>query len=174
MGKKLFIILIILITLSTIVYALLGGFKSVDMSVNKEPDIYIYGTEIKSKLGSDSLRNAFMEARGLVENQNEAIAIAIAYYGEANEETGAVFNFIGILLNDSSTKMRIDGWETRRFKAPQSIKACIEANVLVMPTPEDMLSDLKEYSHENQIEPDSIFIEYYSGPNNLCVELLSK
>jgi hypothetical protein len=43
-----------------------------------------------------------------------------------------------------------------------------------MPTPDDMLSNLKEYSYENKIEPDSIFIEYYSGPNNLCVELLSK
>ena len=174
MGKKLFITLAILITISTVVYAILGGFKSADQTINNKPLIYIYGKEIKSTLGSDSLKNAFMKARDLVEKESEASAIAIVYYGEANEETGEVFNFIGTLLKESNTTLKIEDWAVRKLEAPNSVKACIEANVLVMPTPDDMLSNLKEYSYENKIEHDSIFIEYYSGPNNLCVELLSK
>lgn len=171
MKKALFII-VPLIIIIIIAYAFLGGFKEVDKSVEESVLVHIAGTEYIGKIGSDSLQNLFMQAKGLVESEETATSIAIAYYGEANEITGAIHNFIGVQVGDEPIYKMPADWEIRTFKRPTSVKGCIEANVLAMPTPDDMLQDLKVYATENSIAVDSVFIEFYPGPNQLCVQLL--
>ncbi len=138
------------------------------------PIIHIYGTYYEGTIGSDTLQDLFMQSRGIVEKNNEIRAVAIVYLGETNEKTGAVKNFVGVQLNDEDTFGLPERWEMRIFNSSKSVKGCIEANVLVMPTPDDMLQELKNFAEKQSISTDTIFIEYYAGPNNLCVELLGK
>jgi len=172
--KKLLVVVIILVGVSVLSYALLGGFKSLEVQVQTNPETLILGIAYSGKINSDSLQNLFMEARDIVENSPEASAIAIAYYGEANEETGMVNNFIGVELSANKTDLTHKDWKIRRFNAQNSVTGCISANILVMPTPEDMLTELRTFSKEQQLQSDTVFIEYYKGPNDLCVELLAK
>jgi len=172
--KKAAYIIIPLVIISVIIYAILGGFKEITKSKETDLLIHIAGTEYIGKVGSDSLQLLFMQAKNLVESEETATAIAIAYFGEADTKTGQVHNFIGIAVGEEPIYDMPKGWEIKTFKRPVSVRGCIEASVLAMPTPDDMLQELKEYSKEQQIEVDSIFIELYPGPNQLCVELLGK
>ncbi len=174
MGKKILLVIIVLLVISAIAYTILGGFKPLSMSITENTTTHIVGKYFKGKMASDTLQDIFLQAREIVENHEEVTAIAIAYYGEVDEETGLVTNFIGFKTDGGLPSYSPEGWTLRTFEAPKSVKACIEANILVMPTPEDMQDKLRKYSAENDIKPDSIFIEYYTGPSNLCVELLSK
>ncbi|MGM0582347.1 MAG: hypothetical protein ACQETL_16835 [Bacteroidota bacterium] len=171
MKKALFII-IPLIVISIIVYALLGGFKEVEKSIDEDVLVHIAGTEYQGKIGSDSLEMLFMQAKDLVESEATATAIAIAYYGEADTKTGAVHNFIGVAIGDEMIYEMPADWEIKTFERSTSVKGCIEANVLAMPTPDDMLQELKMYAVDKNVAVDSMFIELYPGPNQLCVQLL--
>lgn len=170
--KKVVGFIILIIVLSIISYAFLGGFKSIEKSVEQNPLIHIAGIEYKGKIGSDSLQQLFMESKDLVESEETATSIAIVYYGEADNKSGAVHNFVGVVVGDNPVYEMPDKWEIKTFKKNHSVKGCIEANVLAMPTPEDMLEELRIYAEEQSLATDSIFIEYYPGPNQLCVELL--
>ncbi|WP_375580050.1 hypothetical protein ABWH96_03000 [Marivirga tractuosa] len=172
--KKVLLVIVLLIIISLISYAFLGGFKSIEKTVEDNPVIRIAGTEYAGKVGSDSLQMLFMESKDLVESEETATSIAIVYYGEADSKSGAVQNFIGVVIGDEPIYQIPDNWEIKTFKKNKSVKGCIEANVLAMPTPEDMLEELKLYAEEQSLATDSIFIEYYPGPNQLCVELLGK
>ena len=171
MKKALFII-IPLIVVSIIIYAFLGGFKEVEKSVEEDMVVQIAGTAYKGKISSDSLQMLFMQAKDLVESEPTATSIAIAYYGEANPKTGQVHNFIGIAVGDEMIYEMPKNWEIRIFRKSTSVKGCIEANVLAMPTPDDMLQELKMYAIDQNVAVDSLFIEFYPGPNRLCVQLL--
>jgi hypothetical protein len=171
--KKGFLILIFIILISIIIYAFLGGFKSIEKTIEEDKSIHIAGIEYVGKVGSDSLQMLFMQSKKLVETEEKASSIAIVYYNEADEKTGDVHNFIGVVSDDASISNMPKNWELRTFERKASVKGCIEANVLAMPTPEDMLEELKSYASEKNIETDSIFIEYYPGPNQLCVEILA-
>jgi hypothetical protein len=170
--KKALYVIVALIIVSLIAYALLGGFKQVEKSIEKDFLVHIAGTEYQGKIGSDSLQMLFMQAKKLVESEATATAIAIAYYGEADTKTGAVHNFIGAKIGDEMIYKMPEGWEIKSFKRTTSVKGCIEANVLAMPTPEDMLQELKMFALAKSIPTDSLFIELYPGPNQLCVQLL--
>lgn len=170
--KKALYIIIPLIVISVIIYAFLGGFKTVEKSIEEDVLVHIAGTEYIGKVGSDSLQMLFMQARNLVESEATASSIAIVYYGEADSKTAAVHNFIGVEVGDEPIYKMPNDWEIRTFKRPTSVKGCIEANVLAMPTPDDMLQDLKLYAKEKKMAADSLFIEFYPGPNQLCVQLL--
>jgi len=171
MKKALFII-VPLIIISIIIYALLGGFKKVDKSIEENTLVHIAGTEYIGKVGSDSLEMLFMQAKDLVESEATAIAIAIAYYGEPDLKTGAVHNFIGVAIGDEMIYEMPSGWEIKTFERSSSVKGCIEANVLALPTPDDMLQELKMYAIDKNVAVDSMFIEFYHGPGQLCVQLL--
>jgi hypothetical protein len=170
--KKALYIVIGLIIVSLIAYALLGGFKEVDKSLEEDVVVHIAGLEYQGEIGSDSLQTLFMQAKELVESEATATAIAIAYYGEADTKTGAVHNFIGVAIGDEMIYEMPTGWEIKTFTRSTSVKGCIEANVLAMPTPDDMLQELKMYAIEKEVAVDSMFIEFYPGPNQLCVQLL--
>lgn len=173
MKKALYIIIPLLI-ISVVIYAVLGGFKEVEKSIENDFLVHIAGTEYKGKVGSDSLQALFMQAKDLVESEATAISITIAYFGEADTKTGAVHNFIGVELEDEPNFKMPKDWEIRTFKRSKSVKGYIEANVLAMPTPDDMLQDLKLFAKEQNIAVDSVFIEFYLGPNQLCVQLLGE
>ncbi|HET8861150.1 hypothetical protein [Marivirga sp.] len=173
MKKALFII-IPLIIISLVAYSILGGFKNIEKSIEKDVMIHIAGTEYKGKIGSDSLQMLFMQAKNLVESEETASSIAIAYYGEADTKTGIVHNFIGVVVGDEPIYNMPKDWEIKTFTKTNSVKGCIEANVIAMPTPEDMLQDLKLYAEEKSLAVDSMFIEFYPGPNELCVQLFAK
>ncbi|WP_296623331.1 hypothetical protein [Marivirga sp.] len=170
--KKALLIITALIIVSIIAYAILGGFKEVEKSIEEDALVSIAGTEYQGKIGSDSLQMLFMQAKDLVESEATANAIAIAYYGEADAKTGAVYNFIGVAIGDEMIYEMPKGWEIKTFKRSTSVKGCIEANVLAMPTPDDMLQELKMFAIDQNIAVDSMFIEFYPGPNQLCVQLL--
>lgn len=174
MNKKYLFIIIIILVLALTTYYLLGGFKTPEFNTVDQPEINILGTYYEGTLGSDSLSELFMESRKMVEENTDISEIAIAYYGNVDEESGFVRNFIGVIVPENSTKTLKSNWEMRSFKATTSIKACIQANVLAMPTPNNMLADLRSYGEEENIKADTFFIEYYAGPNNLCVELFGK
>ncbi|GAA5034627.1 hypothetical protein GCM10011506_29410 [Marivirga lumbricoides] len=173
MNKK-FVILGLILLLAVIIYYWLGGFKSIRKEIIKDTNITVLGFYYEGKIGSDSLQNLFEQARQLVLKEEYAKSIALVYYGEPNENTGEVKNFIGVQTDNTAIKAKPYNWEYRKFKRNKSIMGCIEANVLAMPTPDDMVSELKSFALENEVALDSIFIEYYRGPNNVCVELLSK
>lgn len=173
MNKK-YLILGLILLLTILSYYWLGGFQSVQKQIIENPEITVLGFYYKGKIGSDTLQNLFEQARQLVLNKEYAKSIALVYYGEANQETGAVENFIGVKTDNHSIKKIPNKWEYRKFKSTTSVIGCIEASVLVMPTPETMLGELQLFAEENQIQLDTLFIEYYKGPNNVCVELLSK
>jgi hypothetical protein len=170
--KKVLFIIIPLILIVIIIYALLGGFKEIEKSIENDFIVNIAGIDYIGKVGSDSLQMLFMQAKNLVESEAAATSIAIAYYGEADTKTGAVHNFIGVEVGDEPIDKMPDDWEIKTFKRSTSVKGCIEANVLAMPTPDDMLQDLKTYAKEQNVAVDTIFIEFYPGPNQLCVQLL--
>ncbi|WKK76138.1 hypothetical protein QYS49_01625 [Marivirga salinae] len=170
--KKTLIVIIALIIVSLIAYAILGGFKEVEKSIEEDVLVHIAGTEYQGKIGSDSLQMLFMQAKELVESEATATAIAIAYYGEADDKTGAVHNFIGVEVGDEMIYEMPKDWEIKTFKRSTSVKGCIEANVLAMPTPDDMLQELKMFAIDKNVAVDSMFIELYPGPNQLCVQLL--
>lgn len=172
--KKFIYALIALVMVAIVIYAFLGGFKSIEKSVEQDVLVHIAGYEYVGKIGSDSLERLFMQSKALVESEEAADAVAIVYYGEADPKTGAVHNFMGVLINDAPIYKMPKNWEIKTFERKQSVKGCIEANVLAMPTPDDMLAELRTYAQEQNMETDSIFVEYYTGPNQLCVELLGK
>ncbi|MBK6266502.1 hypothetical protein JKA74_15765 [Marivirga sp. S37H4] len=171
---KKYIIVASIIILAILIYYILGGFKPVEKALVENTSIRILGTHYEGEIGSDSLQKLFMQARGLVETEANATSIAIAYFGEANTESGQVSNFIGANVTGQIKGSTPDYWEYKNFTAPKSVKGCIEANILVMPTPEDMLDELKHFASEQEVSADTVFVEFYSGPNNLCVELLGK
>lgn len=171
MKKALYIIISLLI-ISVIIYVLLGGFKEVQKSTENDMLVHIAGTEYIGTVGSDSLQFLFMQSKNLVESEETASSIAIAYYGEADTKTGSVHNFIGVVVGDDPIYKMPEGWEIKTFKRSNSVKGCIEANVLAMPTPDDLLQELKLYAGEKNLSVDSVFIEFYPGPNQLCVQLL--
>jgi hypothetical protein len=173
MSKKYLLIILSISIVALITYFLLGGFKSPEITVVSNPSVSVYGTYYDGRIGSDSLKNLFLTARELVQSHKQLEAIAIVYYGDVNEENGLVKNFIGVDASLAEEAIEHENWEYRSFSAPNSIKACVEANVLAMPTPNNLLKDLRAYGIAQEIKADSIFIEYYAGPNNLCVELLS-
>lgn len=170
--KKIYLILFLIISLSLVAYYFLGGFKVVEKSIITSSTNNIVGTYYEGKIGSDTLQQLFIQAKEIVEADEHAIAVAIVYYGETNPATGQVKNFIGYTTTNGLSEKSPLGWELRKFQSSLSVQGCIEANPLAMPTPEDMLENLRNYAAENEIATGEIFIEYYRGPNNLCVELM--
>ena len=173
MSKKLIITVLSIGLIALISYYLLGGFNKATYTVETKDTIEVYGVYYEGKIGSDTLREYFTQARTLVEENEQIEDIVIVYYGDVNPNNGQVRNFIGVNSNGNELNT-FEGWSNRAVKSEASVKACIEANPLAMPTPEDMLSELKEMALQKRLKPDTVFIEYYSGPNNLCVELLTQ
>ena len=173
MSRKLIITVLSIGLIALISYYLLGGFNKATYTVKNSDTIDVYGIYYEGKIGSDTLREYFTQARTLVEENEQIDDIVIIYYGDVNPNNGQVKNFIGVNYNGNELN-KLKGWGNRGIKSKASVKACIEANPLAMPTPEDMLSELKEFALEKKLKPDTVFIEYYSGPNNLCVELLTQ
>lgn len=153
-----------------IIYIALGGTNEVKKSVLEKPSYTLYGQYYDGKVGADTLQMLFMDAVELVEANESLDEVVMVYFGQANEDTGEVHNFVGVEADDK-IKMPSD-WEALSLSAKQSVMGCIEANPIVMPTPASMHEELTAYAVEQQITLDTLFMERYKGPNNVCVEIL--
>ena len=163
--KKVFFAVLGIIAVSLVVYIILGGFRSPQISLKSSDYVVpIKGKWFDGRFDNDTIRLMFEEVRAMVNDPKEAVAIH--YPQEPRGVKDTLRQFIGIkaLAGKPITKKGYEGlpptWQQQQY-----ISVYITSHPLVFPGPEDIRSMAADFANTSglQLLPGSIELYY---PNN--------
>lgn len=153
------------------VYAYLGGFNPVAVSIQTNNQYTIIGNYYIGAYDRDSLQMLFFEAKEHLEKSKKDGILSIVNY-RSGEESDSVEMFVGIL--SKSNNGHPAHWETIHLQAEKAIRAKISAHNLVMPTRPSIATKIQTFADKNNLTLQPILIEKYISENQLEIDHLTE
>ena len=167
--KRTIIWVAVFFTICLVIYAYLGGLKEVKLSVVSEEVYHMLGNRFTGQIESDSLRDMFMEAKRLIEENHVSGTLAILYFKDAEQGRDTIECFTGILLNAAPTKIPA-GMEYEAFDSKGAVNARFDGHRLVTPNPAEIKEKVVGYAEENNLNLQQIFVEKYFSDNAIEID----
>lgn len=153
--KKAAIIVAIIGLLGIGAFSYLGGFEKIPIQNQSLSTLKLYGLTYRGTPQDESLKETFEQVERLKEANPEAVMHTI-YYIEPAGKLDTMKVFVGLdQLGDTLGK----DWEEKTIEAEQALIADLKVNKLVMPRPETVKEELKEFAADNGWELQGLFID---------------
>lgn len=171
MNKRLILAFLAVVAISgAAIYFYLGGLNKVAITVENVADYHLVGIRFKGEGGSDSLRNAFFEARGYVENGRLSGTLTLLHYRDTTLEKGRVNVFVGIRLNGGTSDLPAH-YQRLTIPAQRAVRATIQAHNSVMPNAQTIEERLLAKAEELRLELQGFTIEQYLSERELRIDM---
>lgn len=171
MNKKTIIaMLAIMVGGAVAVYFYLGGLNSVEVTVETVSDYNMVGVRFKGNGDSDTLRNAFFDARKYVEEGRVEGILTLIHYKDTTLTDEQVNVFVGIKLAQGSSDLPA-GYQRLTIPARRSVRATIEAHNSVMPNSATVEERMLEKAEELRFELSDFTIEQYINERVLMIDM---
>lgn len=170
MTRKIGIVVIIALIISSVGYTILGGFSKPDVAQAKTPLYSIAGKVFEGTATSDTLMQLFTEIKQLHDSGKLPGTLAAVYYNSPAETKGNVHVWVGVLVKDS-TLVLPQGYLLRNFPSTDVVRAEIKAHYMVAPTPDKVKAQLYEFAAAQNLKPGSYVIEKYLNEKEIIMEI---
>lgn len=164
----------VVLVVSAIIYARLGGFKQAEVALVSVKDGYrLIGKPYKGKFNHPSL-NKLLDEVGMQWEAGEIpgvlTVVVLKEPGNGNDTTQ---QFIGILLPAKAPAEKLpQGYELLQIEASQAVRVSLEANSAVWPSPDKLRDKARAFAGEKGLRlAPNLLLEKYYGPNRLEVEI---
>lgn len=171
--KSIGLIIAFLIVGVLAIYAYLGGFHPIEISMADKQDYHFIGHYYEGKYDSDSLKQLFFKAKALILEESVAGTLAIANYAP-NEENDTIHLFIGVLLNDPTIKDIPEKVERKIIKGGKIISANIKAHAAVRPVRTTVEEQMEAFAHEKGYTLKPLAIELYLAEDELQIDRIAE
>lgn len=152
------------------IYFYLGGLNTVEVSVENVEDYNLVGIRFKGQGDSDTLRNAFFEARELLENGDLNGILTLLHYKDTTLAEEEVNVFVGVKLNAGTADLP-DHYERLTIPARRTVRATIQAHNSVMPNSSTIEQRLLDKAEELRFELQDFTIEQYLNERELLIDM---
>ncbi len=170
MKKSIIAMLAVMLAGAIGVYFYLGGLNTVEVTVENVSDYNIVGVKFKGNGDSDTLRNAFFDAREYVEQGRVAGVLTLIHYKDTTLTEEQVNVFVGIKL-DQGTSDLPEGYQRLTIPARRTVRATIEAHNSVMPNSETVEERMLEKAEELRFELSEFTIEQYVSERIILIDM---
>jgi len=170
MTRTIGISVIVVLLLSSVLFAVLGGFAKPTLSQARVPVYIIAGKSFKGKANSDTLMQLFSETKALHESKQLPGTLAAVYYSSDAEAKGKVDVWVGVLVADSTTALPA-GYLFRSFPSTSMVRAEIKAHYMIAPTPDKVKTRLYEFAAEQKLVPGRYVVEKYLNEREIIMEI---
>lgn len=171
MNKRAIIALLgIMIIGGAAIYFYLGGLNTVEVTVENVGDYNLVGVHFSGEGDSDTLRDAFFEARDYVQSGRLNGILTLLHYNDTTLEESQVRVFVGVNLNQGTSDLP-SGYERLTIPARRTVRATIEAHNSVMPNSQTIENRLLEKADEMRFELQSFTIEQYISERKLLIDM---
>ncbi len=169
--KRIIIGIGVFFTICLALYAYLGGFQEVKLTVESEDEYHIIGKYFEGKVESDTMKTIFLEAKTMAEKKIINGTVVVLYYKDASKGDDEIECFAGLLLLNKPENIPL-GMEYRNFKSKGVIRAKFDGHRIVTPNPSRVKEEVNNYAKENNLTLQSLFIEKYFSNNAIEVDYL--
>lgn len=152
------------------VYFFLGGLNKVEVTVENVSDYNIVGIRFKGNGDSDTLRNAFFDAREYVQQGRVDGVLTLIHYKDTTLTDEQVNVFVGIKLNQGTSDLP-EGYQRLTIPARRAVRATIEAHNSVMPNSETVEERMLEKADELRFSLSDFTIEQYISERIIMIDM---
>ncbi len=152
------------------VYFFLGGLNKVEVTVENVSDYNIVGIRFKGNGDSDTLRNAFFDAREYVQQGRVDGVLTLIHYKDTTLTDEQVNVFVGIKLNQGTSDLP-QGYQRLTIPARRAVRATIEAHNSVMPNSETVEERMLEKADELRFSLSDFTIEQYISERIIMIDM---
>lgn len=170
MKKSIIAMLAIMLAGAIGVYFYLGGLNTVEVTVENVSDYNIVGIRFKGNGDSDTLRNAFFDAREYVEQGRVAGVLTLIHYKDTTLTDEQVNVFVGIKIDQGTSDLPAD-YQRLTIPARRTVRATIEAHNSVMPNSETVEQRMLEKAEELRFELSEFTIEQYVSERIIMIDM---
>lgn len=154
MSRKFLIAALAIIIFAVIAYAWLGGFTPLNYQLVGHPALNVSGKEFHGAPGEDALEDLFYEMQERAVNLDTTLIVIT--YPEA-DTTELIRQFIGVPI-----AVPADSLEVRRFPAGEYVMVTLSNDMMVTPSPGNVLAEAREFAVEKGRRLSGESIEVYS------------
>lgn len=173
MKKRTILIVIVILALILIgIYALLGGFRSFEITLSERGDYHLIGHHYAGKYDSDSLKTLFFEAKKLISEGKLEGHLTIAHFYTA-EEQDSISIFVGVVVPDNPEHSPA-GMEQKTIKGGKVIQATIMAHSSVRPLRTTVDKRMEAFATERNMQLGPIILEHYLSENELHIARIAE
>lgn len=170
MKKSIIAMLAVMLAGAIGIYFYLGGLNTVEVTVEGVSDYNIVGIKFKGNGDSDTLRNAFFDAREYVDQGRVAGILTLIHYKDTTLTEDQVNVFVGIKLNQGTSDLP-EGYQRLTIPARRAVRATIEAHNSVMPNSETVEERMLEKAEELRFELSDFTIEQYISERIIMIDM---
>jgi len=170
MKKSLLAMLAIMVGGAIAVYFYLGGLNTVEVTVEDVNDYNMVGVRFKGFVDSDTLQEAFVEAREYVKNGRLEGVLTLIHYKDSTLKKDHVNVFVGVKLDKGTSDIPAD-YERMTIPARRAVRATIEAHNSVIPDSETVEERLLEKAKELNFELQDFTVEQYVNELVLLIDM---
>lgn len=170
MKKSIVAMLAVMLAGAIGIYFYLGGLNTVEVTVENVSDYNIVGIKFKGNGDSDTLRNAFFDAREYVEKGRVAGVLTLIHYKDTTLTDEQVNVFVGIKLDQGTSDLPA-GYQRLTIPARRTVRATIEAHNSVMPNSETVEQRMLEKAEELRFELSDFTIEQYISERIIMIDM---
>ncbi|WP_215225161.1 hypothetical protein [Echinicola shivajiensis] len=153
--KKAAIIIVVIGLLGVGAFSYLGGFEKIPIQKQSIGTFKLYGLTYRGTPQDELLKKTFEQVERLKEANPEGVMHTI-YYIEPAGKLDTMKVFVGLdRLDDKLGK----DWEEKTIEADQVLVADLKVNKLVMPRPETVKDELREFAADNGWGLQELFID---------------
>ena len=158
------------LVLVLIIYQQLGGFREVKLSRVEPFEYMIVGKEFQGKITDKAWENLFFEMKGYLDEGQVSGDLVIVWYEQPDSETKTGKAFVGIDMEDRRAGFP-ESLTSREVACRGILRAELIGNILVLPKPEKVIEDLRNFALREGIEPLDIVVDRYTINEDVFTEI---
>jgi hypothetical protein len=165
----LYIIFALLFTTILILYNQLGGFNEPVISYESVKEYTIAGKQFKGRASDPAIENLFSEMKLLKQEKGYLGPLVMVWYKEENKQDEPIEVLIGIeILPGETIPERL---EPTYIQMNGVVRAEINAHASVMPSPENVLKEIRKFAETNDFMLQEIIIDKYLEESVVYTEI---
>jgi hypothetical protein len=166
------LILTVLLGLSVLVYAFMGGFEKPQIQQVQLPSYLLAGKNYEGEATDKALGKAFEEVENWYQQAGKPGELAAVYYKTLgkDKERNATKAFIGVIVKDSSLKLPA-GFSYRRLPGGLGLRAILAPKHIRI-APDQVQKALNDYALSQKRSLQDFVIEHYPENQQFKMEIL--
>ncbi|MFD2200318.1 hypothetical protein [Shivajiella indica] len=149
------VILVFALALGLSLFYLMGGFNDIEVNQENLGQIELSGVHFQGTPMDESLKNAFLTIEDLTK-ENKGAKLHTIYFQEPAGKRDTMEVFVGI---ESKWTKNQENLIYLEFDGSAAIVAEIKSHRFVMPGPEKVKDEIREFAKNNQMEEPDLFID---------------
>lgn len=173
LRRVFFVVVPVVLLISAFIYWQLGGFEEVKVEAVEVQNYRLVGKQYVGTVQHPAMEKLFEEIKGHWESGELPGVVTVAVFKEPATEKDTVEQFVGVLLPAEAPLPHLpQGYELLEIPASQAVRASLEANAAVWPTPDKLREAITTYAAtEGYPLRKDVLLEKYHGPDRLEVEV---